>query len=246
MSGKIQWSRLNDKGGNLKFRSKNTQIPFFLGKPTVVPFSLAGSATHKSGGRRVKSWPDATHKQTLTPVVLTCDLCHKQLNKHQTSIRCYHTHNTHWVHLKCTQINQRQYKPDWRCTVHTHTQLVTTTPSTSNTTAHHQQTSPSPTKHHTPTTTHPQHSTKGQTIVILQININGIRNKIEELENLVHSTQPDRITIQETKLTQKDKTPNILYHHTHRQGRETRRGIITIINDDIIVANTYFPPGDTT
>ena len=36
---------------------------------------------------------------------------------------------THWVHLKCTQMKQRQYKPEWRCTIHTPTQNVTT-PST--------------------------------------------------------------------------------------------------------------------
>ena len=36
----------------------------FLGKPAVAPCCLAGSAPHKSGGRRVKSWPDDTHKQT--------------------------------------------------------------------------------------------------------------------------------------------------------------------------------------
>ena len=87
-----------------------------------------------------KSWPDETHKQTLT--TRTC-----------SSLRCNHTYNTHWVHLKCTQIKQRQYKPDWRCTIHTPTQLVTTTPSTANTTAHHQQI--------TSQLTHKQQSTKG-------------------------------------------------------------------------------------
>ena len=118
-------------------------------------------------------------------------------NKKQTSIRCNHTHNTHWVHLKCTQIKQRQYKPDWRCTIHTPTQNVTTTPSTYGTTPHHKQTS-----------THPltgNNQPKEKNIVIFQINIHGIRNKIGELKNLVHSTQPDIITIQETKLTHKAK-----------------------------------------
>ena len=58
-------------------------------------------------------------------------------NKKQTSIRCSnHTHNTHWVHLKCIHIQQRQYKPDWRCTIHTPTQNVTP-PSTNNTPPHH-------------------------------------------------------------------------------------------------------------
>ena len=38
-------------------------IPFF-GKPGVAPCRLDDSAPHKIGGRRVKSWPDDTHKQT--------------------------------------------------------------------------------------------------------------------------------------------------------------------------------------
>ena len=93
----------------------------FLGEQAVAPCRQAGSAPHTSGGHRVKSWPDDT----------------------QTSIRCNHKHNTHWVHLKCTQIKQ-QYKPDWGCTIHTHTQLVTSTLSTSNTIANRQQNKPTP------------------------------------------------------------------------------------------------------
>ena len=85
----------------------------FGGKPVVAPCRLSGSAPHKSGGRRGKSWPDNTHN----------------------------THNTHWVHLNCTYIKQRQYKPDWRCTIHTPTQNVTTTPTTYNTTTKHRHTS---------------------------------------------------------------------------------------------------------
>ena len=48
----------------------STQFPIdggpnpFLGKPAIAPCRLAASAPHKSGGRRVKSWPDDTHKQT--------------------------------------------------------------------------------------------------------------------------------------------------------------------------------------
>ena len=47
-----------------------------------------------------------THTNKDTPVIWICDLCHKQINKKQTSIRCNHTHYTHWVHLKCTHIKQ--------------------------------------------------------------------------------------------------------------------------------------------
>ena len=149
----------------------------------------------------------------------------------QTTIRCNHTHNPRWVDLKCTQIKQRQYKPDWRCTIHT----PTTTPSTDNTTAHHQQ-----------ITTHPlinNNQPKDKNIVILQININDIRNKIEELKKLVHSTQPDIITIQETKLTQKAKTPRIPHYTIIRTDREHTqgRGLIILIKDDITFTNIQIP-----
>ena len=110
-------------------------IPF-LGKSAVVPCRLAGSAPHKSGGCPVKSWPDDTHNKH-TPVIWIYDMCHKQINKKQISIRCNHTH---WVYLKYTQIKQRQYKPDWRCIIHTPTQNVTTLSSTDDTTSHHKQT----------------------------------------------------------------------------------------------------------
>ena len=100
-------------------------------------------------------------------------LCHKQIKKQQTSIRCNHTHNTHGVHLNCTQIKRPQYKPDWRCTIHTTTQIGTTTQSTDTTTTHRRQiTQPLTDNNHL----------KDKNIVILQININGIRNKIEELK----------------------------------------------------------------
>ena len=103
----------------------------------------------------------------------------------ETSLRCNHTHNTHWVNLKSTQIKQRQYKPNWRCTIHTPIQNVTTTPST----AHHKQ-----------TTTHlltNNNQPKDKNIVILQININNIRNKTEELKTSY--TAPNRTSSQYKK-----------------------------------------------
>ena len=171
------------------------------------------------------------HTQTNTLQPFGCVT--SVINKKQTSIRCNHTH---WVHLKCTQIKQRQYKPDWRCTIHTPTHNVTTTPSTDNTTAPHKQ-----------TTTHPltnNNRPKDKNIVILQININGISNKIEELKNLVHGTQPGIITIQETKLTQKAKTPKIPHYTTIRKYREHKQGgggLITLIKVNITFTNINIP-----
>ena len=80
-------------------------------------------------------------------------------------------------------------------------------------------------------------------MVILQININDIRNTIEELKNLVYNTQPDIITIQETKLTQKAKTPKIPHYTTIRTDREHKKGggLITLFKDDITITNINIP-----
>jgi hypothetical protein len=46
-------------------------------------------------------------------------------------------------------------------------------------------------------------------LIIIQININGISNKIQELQQLINETKADIITIQETKLNASSKSPNI-------------------------------------
>ena len=160
-------------------------IPFFWASRPSLPAAWLALLLTKAGD--VESYPGSTtYTNKHTPVIWICDLCHKQINKKQTSIRCDHTHNTHWVPLKCTHIQQRQYKPDWRYTIHTPTHGVTATPDTDGTTPHHGRTA-----------THPL-TGKGQpryrNIVILQINMSGIRNKIEELKKLY--TAPSRTSSQ--------------------------------------------------
>ena len=44
---------------------------------------------------------------------------------------------------------------------------------------------------------------------VLQLNPNGICNKTDEMQLLIKNTQADVITIQESKLNQSHKTPNI-------------------------------------
>ena len=58
-----------------------------------------------------------------------------------------------------------------------------------------------------------------------QININGIRNRIEELKNFVRSTKPDTITIQETKLTQEAKTPKCSTTTPYAQTESTNKEV---------------------
>ena len=69
---------------------------------------------------------------------------------------------------------------------------------------------------------------------VLQLNANGICNKTDEIQLLIKNTQ-DVITIQETKLNQSHKIPNIS-HFTpiqtdciHKQGR----GLLTYIKNNI-------------
>ena len=79
--------------------------------------------------------------------------------------------------------------------------------------------------------------------IILQVNINGLRNKLEELKLLIHDTHADIITIQETKLTPKAKTPKIhnftsvCTDRLHKAGG----GLITLIRDNITFTTTDIP-----
>ena len=137
----------------------------------MAPCRLPGSAPHKSGGRRVKSWPDDTLQSFGFAVI----------NKKQISIRCNHTHNTHWVHLKCIYITATIQT---RLEIHhsyTHTER-------SNHTKHRQHNSPSQTNHHPPT--HKQQSIKGQ-----KHHHTSNQHKRHQKQKLIHSTQPDIITI---------------------------------------------------
>ena len=209
-------------------------IPFFWASRPSLPAARLAQLLAKAVDVESNPGP-TTYINKHTPVIWICDLCHKQIKKQQTSIRCNHTHNTHLVHLNCTQIKQRQYQPDWRCTIYTPTHIVTTTPSTDKTTTHRRQITTQPlTDNNQP---------KDKNIVILQININGIRNKIEELKKLVHNTQPYIITIQETKRIQKAKTPKIPHYTTIRTDREHKQGggLITLIKDDITFKNINMP-----
>ena len=70
---------------------------------------------------------------------------------------------------------------------------------------------------------------------VLQLNANGICNKTYKIQLLIKNTRADIIIMQETKLNQSYKTPNI-YHfkpirtdHTHKQGG----GLLTYIKNNI-------------
>ena len=62
-------------------------------------------------------------------------------------------------------------------------------------------------------------------LIILQVNINGMKNKLEELKLLIYNTHAYTITIHETKLTPKTKTPKVHNSTTVRTNRSHNTGM---------------------
>ena len=93
------------------------------------------------------------------------------------------------------------------------------------------------------TQTYRPSSKSERNIIILQVNINGLRNKLEELKLLIHDTHADSITIQETKLTPKAKTPKIHNFTAVRTDglHKAGGGLITLIRDNITFTTTDIP-----
>ena len=79
--------------------------------------------------------------------------------------------------------------------------------------------------------------------IILQVNINGIKNKLEELKLLIHDTHTYIVTIQKIKLTPKAKTPKLYNFATVRADRLHKAGgeLITLIRDNITFTTTDIP-----
>ena len=98
---------------------------------------------------------------------------------------------------------------------------------------------------HTANTTsiHKSSSNNERNLIILQVNINGINNKLEELKTLIKNTHADIITIQETKLTSKSNTPKVPTYTTVRADRPHKSGggLITLIRDNITFTPTDIP-----
>ena len=89
------------------------------------------------------------------------------------------------------------------------------------------------------TTSHPNQ----KLLALLQLNINSITNKHEELKLLVTELQPDIITIQETKLKKHNKTPQIPTYSAIRTDRANGKGggLLTYIKHNITLSDTKIP-----
>ena len=68
----------------------------------------------------------------------------------------------------------------------------------------------------------------------MQINVNSIKNKLADLEQLITKDRPDILTIQETTLKTNDRTQTLRGYTTSRKdGRQNDRGLLTYITQDI-------------
>ena len=152
----------------------------------------------------------------------------------------YHPHAPHSPHLI------HPPTPALPSTSHHHTLLADT--HATQTTVHAPQSQKPPHPHRVPRQPHRQtkDTTQGyrpsskseRNLIILQVNINGIKNKLEELIRFIHDTHADIITIQETNLTPKAKHPK--YFTTVRTDRlhKAGGGLITLIRDKITFTTT--------
>ena len=93
------------------------------------------------------------------------------------------------------------------------------------------------------TQTHRPSSKSERNLIILQVNINGLRNNLEEPKLFIHDTPADIITIQEIKLIPKAKTPKIHNFSAVRTYRlhTVGGGLITLIRDNTTFTTTYIP-----
>ena len=179
-----------------------------------------------------------------------CLICNLEI-KNQWSFECKDT-NRHWVHKKCTTIKtEEEYKKyeNWKCSIHnqSHTtqptqatqtnQNKTTTTTGQSTNTNNIRTVNNQTNKNNTTDTDKPHS---QELTVLQININGIQSKTQELIQTVKDNDIDVITIQETKLQTKHKTPKITGFSAIRKDRKTGNGggLLMYIKENITFSET--------
>ena len=89
-------------------------------------------------------------------------------------------------------------------------------------------------------TPHRPSSKSERNLIVLQININRIKNRLEELKLLIHDTHADIITIQETPKAKTPKIHNFTAVCTDRL-HKAGGGLITLIRDNITFTATDIP-----
>ena len=87
---------------------------------------------------------------------------------------------------------------------------------------------------------HRPSSKSERNLIIMQANINGIKNKLEKLKLIIHDTHADIITIQKTKLTPKVTTPKV-HNFTLVQTDRLHKAGGGLIRDNITFTTTDIP-----
>ena len=121
---------------------------FWAGRPSG-PAGWLALLLLKTGD--VETNPGPKHTRTQ---VWICDICHREITRKQTSLRC--NHSEHWVHLRCTHIRVDQYTDTWICHLHRGSRL----PHATYTSPHFPLAIFKPLLHSLPTPPHPKHQTR--------------------------------------------------------------------------------------
>ena len=164
-----------------------------------------------------------------------CAICTHKITSYQTSIQCNHI-TPHWIHFKCSHIKLKSYLLSF--IYHTH-QTPTHIHNLTHKTLHtHQQTKPTTQNQPTPPLTTPNN------INIMQLIINSITKKTTELTHLIPKQKIHIITLQESKLNSKHKTPKIPKFSAIRLDRPSSQksgGLLTYINNNITYSQIPTP-----
>ena len=121
-------------------------LPFFWAGRPSGPAGWLALLLLKAGD--VETNPGPKHTRTQ---VWICDICHREITRKQTSLRC--NHSEHWVHLRCAHIRVDQYTDTWICHLHRGSRL----PHATYTSPHFPLASSKPLLHSPPTPPTPPH-----------------------------------------------------------------------------------------
>ena len=147
-----------------------------------------------------------------------CAVCTKNVTSRGVSYLCNRCNG--WVHSKCSTLtNARQYRTNWICNSCLAPPATQPTPATQPPAPQLPPTPPSPA-----TTPNQQPRGDDSTFNILQLNANGIGNKLAELGDFLEKNKVKIAVIQESKLSTKSKTPSIRNFTTVRRDRSTGQG----------------------
>ena len=171
--------------------------------------------------------PDQTHLKLLqmsddvhpNPGPATkypCPVCTRNVTSRGVSYKCTKCYG--WLHAKCSGIlnavSQYRRKGDWTC---------------DDCLAPQSQQSPPPTRSPAPPT---KQISDDSTYNVLQLNANGIENKLTELEVVLERNKVKVAVIQESKLSPKSKNPCIRNYTTVRKDRSCSWQTLSTLSSD--------------